>query len=126
MKFRLLDLQFHVLPMQTRFPFRYGIASLTALPHLLVTAVLEVDGREVRGITSEGLAPKWFTKHPDTSLEQDLAEMLAVIQNAAGLLKTPRPHLWISFPGGANFTTSRSHGPGCETSRRCWPIWESA
>ena len=45
--------------------------------------MLEVDGREVRGITSEGLAPKWFTKHPDTSLEQDLAEMLAVIQNAA-------------------------------------------
>jgi L-alanine-DL-glutamate epimerase-like enolase superfamily enzyme len=83
MKFRLLDLQFHVLPMQTRFPFRYGIASLTALPHLFVTAVLEVGGREVRGITSEGLAPKWFTKHPDTSLEQDLAEMLAVIQNAA-------------------------------------------
>lgn len=83
MKFRLQDLQFHVLPMRTRFPFRYGIASLTSLPHLFVRAVLEVDGREVRGVTSEGLAPKWFTKHADTTPEQDLAEMLAVIQNAA-------------------------------------------
>jgi hypothetical protein len=83
MTFTLEDIHFHVLPMQTRFPFKYGIASLTKLPHLFVSVDLVVGGRLVRGIASEGLAPKWFTKNPDTSFEQDVAEMLAVIQNAA-------------------------------------------
>lgn len=69
--------------MRTRFPFRYGIASMIGIPHLFVTVDLIVDGKPAQGLASEGLAPKWFTKHPDTSLEQDWAEMLAVIQNAS-------------------------------------------
>ncbi|MCX6854346.1 MAG: hypothetical protein NTV80_05510, partial [Verrucomicrobia bacterium] len=81
--FTLLDTQFHVLPMRTRFPFHYGIASMTALPHLFVSVDLVVDGVAVRGLSSEGLPPKWFTKNPDTPFELDLAEMLAVIQNAS-------------------------------------------
>lgn len=81
--FTLQDLRFHVLPMQTRFPFQYGIASMTALPHLFATAEMVVNGTPVEGLASEGLPPKWFTKDPQTLFEQDLAEMLAVIQNAA-------------------------------------------
>lgn len=69
--------------MQTRFHFHYGIASMTALPHLFVRVDLVVDGVAVQGLSSEGLPPKWFTKNPDTSFELDLAEMLAVIQNAS-------------------------------------------
>lgn len=83
MTFTFQETHFHVLPMRARFPFRYGIASMTALPHLWVTVNLVVDGQPVRGLASEGLAPKWFTKDPATLFEQDLAEMLAVIQNAA-------------------------------------------
>lgn len=83
MTFTLLDTQFHVLPMQTRLPFQYGIASMTALPHLFVSVDMAVDGAAVRGLASEGLPPKWFTKNPDTLFELDLAEMLAVIQNAS-------------------------------------------
>jgi L-alanine-DL-glutamate epimerase-like enolase superfamily enzyme len=81
MRFTLLDTRLHVLPMRTRFPFKYGIASLTALPHLMLQVRLEVGGHEVTGLASEGLAPKWFTKNPATSIEEDVAEMLAVIQN---------------------------------------------
>ncbi|MEZ0386443.1 MAG: hypothetical protein ACAI34_05220 [Verrucomicrobium sp.] len=82
---RVLQFDLRVLPMRTRFPFRYGIASLTALPHLFVQVDLEIDGVPVRGVTSEGLPPKWFTKNPDTPNELDLAAMLAVIQNAVRL-----------------------------------------
>ena len=82
MKFSLDHAEMSVLPMRTRFPFRYGIASLSALPHVFLTVRLVVDGQAVTGISSEGLAPKWFTKNPDSSLECDVAEMLAVIQNA--------------------------------------------
>ena len=81
--FTLESIQFHVLPMRTRFPFKYGIASLSSLPHLFVTANLVVNGKPAEGLASEGLAPKWFTKDPHTTPEQDVAEMLSVVQNAA-------------------------------------------
>ncbi|TDU73040.1 L-alanine-DL-glutamate epimerase-like enolase superfamily enzyme [Prosthecobacter fusiformis] len=87
MQFQIQDVRFHVLPMRTRFPFKYGIASMSALPHLFVTAILSVDGKPVSGMASEGLPPKWFTKDPATSFELDLAEMLAVIQNASRLAR---------------------------------------
>lgn len=87
MRFQIHDLRFHVLPMRTRFPFRYGIASMSALPHLLVRVEMSVNGKTVQGTASEGLPPKWFTKDPHTYFEQDLAEMLAVIQNASRLAR---------------------------------------
>lgn len=99
MQFQLHDVHFHVLPMQTRIPFRYGIASMTSLPHLFVTVDLEVGGRRQQGLASEGLPPKWFTKDPATLFEQDLAEMLAVIQNAARIAENAahRPTRYFSW-----------------------------
>ena len=70
------------LDMHTRMPFKYGIASLTSLPHLFVQVRVEVDGQVVDGIAAEGLPPKWFTKQPTTSFEQDLPEMIEVIESA--------------------------------------------
>jgi|UniRef100_UPI0037835CA2 hypothetical protein len=87
MTFSIESFQFHVLPMHTRFPFKYGIASMSALPHLFVTVNLVVDGKAVAGLASEGLPPKWFTKNPDTLFEVDLAEMIAVIQNASRIAR---------------------------------------
>ena len=63
----LKQVDFRVLPMRTRFPFKYGIASLTALPHLVLKAKVEVNGTPLDGIASEGLPPKLFTKAPDTT-----------------------------------------------------------
>lgn len=83
MRFKIEAFEFHVLPMRTRFPFKYGIASMSALPHLFVTVRLVVNGQPASGLASEGLPPKWFTKNPDTPFELDLAEMLAAIQNAS-------------------------------------------
>ena len=87
MPFTIESFQFHVLPMHTRFPFKYGIASMSALPHLFVNVNLVVDGKAVSGLASEGLPPKWFTKNPDTLFEVDLAEMIAVIQNASRIAR---------------------------------------
>jgi hypothetical protein len=77
--------EFRVLPMRTRFPFKYGIASMTELPHLFVSVSCLCDGRETVGLASEGLPPKWFTKDPATTFDQDLPAMLEVIRRAAGL-----------------------------------------
>ncbi len=74
---------FH-LPMRTRFPFRYGIAELVELPHLVVRAELSIGNQRLFGFSSDGLPPKWFTKNAATSFdEDDLPQMLRVIRHAA-------------------------------------------
>lgn len=92
-------IEFFRLPMQTRFPFRYGIATLTELPHLFVRATVRCDGRSQQGVSADGLPPKWFTKDPETSFESDdLPAMLSVIGHAAQLATSQppqsNPFLW--------------------------------
>lgn len=84
MKTRLIKTELSVLNTRTRFPFKYGIASLTAVPHLFIRATVEINGQTQVGIASEGLPPKWFTKDPDTAFRDDLADMLHVIESACG------------------------------------------
>jgi hypothetical protein len=84
-RFALSPFEFFVRHTRTRFPFRYGIASMTEVPHLFVRTRVTVDGKSSFGLSSEGLPPKWFTKNPTTTFEQDLPEMLQVIAHAAKL-----------------------------------------
>src|SRR5436189_2358509 len=83
--FTLSPFEFFVRHTRTRFPFRYGIASMTDVPHLFVRTTVTVSGKSSFGLSSEGLPPKWFTKNPATTFEQDLPEMLQVISQAAKL-----------------------------------------
>jgi hypothetical protein len=82
-RFTLSPFEFFVLRTRTRFPFRYGIASMTEVPHLFVRTTVTSGGASAVGITAEGLPPKWFTKDPSTTFEQDLPEMLDAIRHAA-------------------------------------------
>jgi len=84
-RFTLTPFEFFVRHTRTRFPFRYGIASMTDVPHLFVRTTVTVEGKSSLGLTAEGLPPKWFTKNPATTFEQDLPEMLQVISHAAKL-----------------------------------------
>ena len=58
---------------------------MTEVPHLFVRTRVETDAGASPGLASEGLPPKWFTKNPATTFEQDLPEMLEVIGHAARL-----------------------------------------
>ncbi|MBI3851478.1 MAG: hypothetical protein HY298_14565 [Verrucomicrobia bacterium] len=84
-RFTISPFEFFVRHTRTRFPFRYGIASMTEVPHLFVRTRVTVSSKSLFGLTSEGLPPKWFTKNPATTFEQDLPEMLEVISHAAQL-----------------------------------------
>lgn len=68
--------------LSTRIPFRYGIATVTNLPHVFVELDIDVGGETWTGIAADHLAPKWFTKNPDTPFDADIAEMLLVIRRA--------------------------------------------
>src|SRR5213075_2631820 len=82
-RFTLSPFEFFVRHTRTRFPFRYGIASMTEVPHLFVRARVTVGKTSSFGLASEGLPPKWFTKNAATTFEQDLPELLEVISHAA-------------------------------------------
>jgi hypothetical protein len=82
LRFTLAPFELFVLPTRTRFPFRYGIASMTDVPQVFVRTTILSDGRSQAGLAGEGLPPKWFTKNPSTTFEQDLPEMLSAIRHA--------------------------------------------
>ena len=89
MSMQVHQIDFHRLDMKTRFPFRYGIASMSEVPHLFVRMHVEIDNRIWLGTASEGLPPKWFTKNPETDFKaDDLPEMLTVIKQAAHFATT--------------------------------------
>src|SRR5262245_24147301 len=87
MKISIRDFDLHQIVLQTRLPFRYGIATMTRVPQLFVRLFVEVDGKTSIGIAADLLPPKWFTKNPATSLEEEVAEMLRVIRHALGVAK---------------------------------------
>ena len=88
-----------VVPVRTRLPFRYGIAEMTAAPHVVVEVRLQTaDGTSARGWASEHLPPKWFTKDPDTAFADDLVGLVGVVRHAvdtaAGLRAASAFALW--------------------------------
>ena len=82
MSIRVLDTGLCLLNMRTRMPFRYGITTLTAVPHAFLRAAVEIDGQRHEGLAADHLPPKWFTKNPDTSPREDIAGLLEVIDTA--------------------------------------------
>ncbi len=75
---------------RTRFPFRYGIASMTTAPHVLVRAEVECGGKFYTGWSAETWVPKWFTKNPATTYAQDLPDMCRTLEHAAAAAMEPR------------------------------------
>lgn len=75
--------------LHTRIPFRYGIATMTHVPHMWLELTATVDGEQVIGQAADHLPPKWFTKNPDSTLEEEVAEMKDVMV-AAGAAMTGR------------------------------------
>jgi hypothetical protein len=82
LKLKVQSIRMIEWPMQTRFPFRYGIASMTELPHLVLYVDVEMGGKIVTGVSADGLPPKWFTKAPDTTFDDDLSVMRQAITRA--------------------------------------------
>lgn len=79
---RLARAECRATVVRARMPFRYGIATMTRMPHVFVVVNAIVDGVESRGVAADSLPPKWFTKDPDSSYADDLADMASVIDLA--------------------------------------------
>jgi len=82
MAIRILHGDIHLIELQTRLPFKYGIATMTRAPQAFVRLFVEIDGRPATGISADLLPPKWFTKIPEKPLDEEIDEMLDVIDHA--------------------------------------------
>src|SRR5437868_2975274 len=82
MEIRIRDFDLHLVRLRARFPFRYGIATMTEVPQLLFRLFTEIRGTPQIGFSAEMLAPKWFAKKSDQSLEAERLELLAAIRHA--------------------------------------------
>ncbi|MBW3600135.1 MAG: hypothetical protein KY475_23035 [Planctomycetes bacterium] len=80
---RILDTEIRLIDLETRLPFKYGIATMTRAPQAFVQVRCEIDGREASGVAADILPPKWFTKVAEKPLDDEIAEMLSVIEHAA-------------------------------------------
>src|SRR5262245_54857672 len=58
---------------------------MTELLHAFLFVTMEIDGRQELGVAADNLAPKWFTKNPETTYREDVAEMVEVIEHACAL-----------------------------------------
>src|SRR5680860_103724 len=70
-----------VTHVDTRLPFRYGIAEMTRAVHVVVRIGLrDASGATAFGWSSENLPPKWFTKNPEEVYADEVVAMTEVIQ----------------------------------------------
>ena len=81
-----IDVERHDL--STRMPFKYGIVTLTHLPHLFIRIEASFSGQVVRGITADHLPPKWFTKDAEKDPLEEIDDMLMVIDKAGKHART--------------------------------------
>lgn len=88
----------------TRMPFKYGIATMTQLPHLFLLLECLVDGLKVSGYAADHLPPKWFTKEAEVPLEREIEHMESSLRSAleASLaLRAGTPfRLWLELYEG--------------------------
>jgi hypothetical protein len=103
MSVRLVESRLRGALVEARVPFRFGIAEMNELVHVLLFVTVEIDGTRELGVAADNLPPKWFTKNPETSYRDDVAEMLGVIESAcAGYVERLPSHRMdvLVFAGG--------------------------
>lgn len=83
--------------LRARMPFRYGIATMTEVPQVILRLTFEIDGATHTGLAADNLPPKWFTKDPKRLLEDEVAEMLRVIRAAVAHARAIRAATPFAF-----------------------------
>lgn len=87
MSLRILQFELFRQDISTRMPFKYGIATMTHLPHVFIRVKTSFAGDAQIGVAADHLPPKWFTKDPDRDPLEEIDDMLSVIENAGRLAK---------------------------------------
>ena len=95
MQLRITDVRLALADCSTRFPFRYGMVTLRRAPQLTARVVIEGDSGTAEGFSADLLAPKWFEKDADKTLEDDFTNLAESTRLAAAA--------WRNQPTGTLF-----------------------
>lgn len=85
MAIRLLEARLRGALIEARVPFRFGIAEMKEIVHVLLFVTMDIDGKREIGVAADNLPPKWFTKNPETSYRDDVRLMIDVIESACAI-----------------------------------------
>ena len=83
--------QVGVRPVELRLPFRFGAVTLKRCPQLFVRVELQIEGRAATGHAAEMMVPRWFDKRPGFSMQDNVLQLAASVQRAAGAYLNDRP-----------------------------------
>jgi len=78
----IVDTDVWIHDCELRIPFSFGVTTLRDLPHAFVSATVTVDGTATQGIAADNLVPRWFSKDPEKSPAEDIADLERVIRRA--------------------------------------------
>ena len=83
------EVDFSMRNVQTRMPFKYGVATLTSVPilHVRMQAELE-NGPTVQGVAADILPPKWFDKDPAKDYIENVEDLVYMARAAAAAYAT--------------------------------------
>jgi L-alanine-DL-glutamate epimerase-like enolase superfamily enzyme len=85
---RLRDIRLYRRLGRTRFPFRFGKASMTEMPLVYVRARWELqDGSVFEGVSASGIPPLWFDKRDGKTAADNEVDLLASLRAASAAYK---------------------------------------
>jgi L-alanine-DL-glutamate epimerase-like enolase superfamily enzyme len=82
MSITVTDASLFVENLHARTPFAFGSVTIHALPHVFVRVEADIDGTTAVGVTADHAVPKWFVKDAQSSVADDVRDILAVIEHA--------------------------------------------
>jgi hypothetical protein len=65
-----------------RIPFGFGVTTLHELPEAYVRVTLDVNGTTARGVAADHLVPRWFSKDPAATPDDDVEALWSVTEHA--------------------------------------------
>lgn len=88
MGFTIKDTELSILNMRRRMPFHFGNVHVTEGPQVSLIVEATVDGNHATGHSMGALAPMWFYKDPDMTLEDGIDAMLDTFKVACDHAET--------------------------------------
>jgi len=70
-----------------RMPFRFGVVTVEAAASLTLELAMTVNGKAVKGYSSDLLSYKWFDKRPEKSPAENVSDLLWIVQRATDIAR---------------------------------------
>ncbi|MCO8243542.1 MULTISPECIES: enolase C-terminal domain-like protein [unclassified Haladaptatus] len=92
MAITISETELSTINLRRRMSFHFGNVHVTEGPQILVSLTADIDGRTAQGSSMGALAPMWFHKDPEMTLEDGIEGMLEVFEATCEYATAMDPH----------------------------------